>query len=161
MIDATVGGSDANSFIDVDGADSYFSTSLVSERWDTNNQREASLIEASACVSSLDYRGEKNASSQALAFPRDGGSDIPAPIIAATAKLALYLFENPDSLSGIADLTTRIAVGSLSISQQVSSGNIMELLPIDVRHLLTPYLSAGATLGGSEATGGAINLMLQ
>ncbi len=76
LIDATWGGDEANSFVDLTTANSHFSASLDEAAWTALSTspgtptQEKLLIEASARISSLRWRGAKQYLDQALGFPR-------------------------------------------------------------------------------------------
>jgi hypothetical protein len=128
--DATIGGADANSYVDVAFADSYFTTRINSAWWTllTSEQKQAYLVTATLALESwVDWRGEPDTTEQALHFPATGedckGNDLPlesVPVAVARAVCEQASFYNgldatelPVALlQGLASA----AVGSLKVS---------------------------------------------
>lgn len=87
-----------NSYIDVSGADNYFSTRLNSDIWDdsTNTDKQKALIEATRLIDNLNFEGTKHTTAQTLQFPRGDDTVIPNDIKIATCELAISLLDDID-----------------------------------------------------------------
>ena len=116
-LDATVGSPDANSYITVSEATSYFSDRAFSSGWDDVDDQAALLVTASKQLDwYVTWKGTKATSEQGMDWPRDGvvdelGNPIPNDIIPkavkeAVAEYALSSFESDrtadDDLAGLA-----------------------------------------------------------
>lgn len=68
----TIGGTTANSYVSVTEADSYFDDRLNSESWSTAvaDDKTRALITAAARLDDENWRGDRNTTTQALAWPR-------------------------------------------------------------------------------------------
>jgi hypothetical protein len=104
IIDSTVGGPAANSYISLAEANAFHLTSLDSVAWDDadNDQRARALLAATRLLeSSLTWIGSAVSSAQALSWPRYGARTrtgylfdptvIPNAVKEATAELARLL----------------------------------------------------------------------
>lgn len=151
-LDATVGGSNSNSYATEVAATAY----LTSERlyvtaWTsaTVPTREQALIWATLLIdSSFEFDGYKLSSGQALRWPRDGAlnadgedidsSTIPALIFKATCILALYLItSNRLTDPAIAGLGLKEAkVGPIHVV--IDSNETKEIIPNEIILLLAP-----------------------
>lgn len=76
-LDATVGGSSANSYIDVSTADTLADERLQTAEWTAagTDDKERALIMATRRLEQLRYEGDKTDSSQALKWPRQDAVD--------------------------------------------------------------------------------------
>lgn len=117
-LDATLGGSTANSYQTVAEADSYFAGTLRESEWValTPETKSAALVAAAAWLDTLNYGGKKchpssddDSLPQSMKWPRSGitcdrvkaaCTFIPKQIIVSQASLALQLGINPDVLTG-------------------------------------------------------------
>lgn len=72
VIDATVGGASANSFVTLVQAQAYMSARLNSGAWDnaTPDQQNRSLVSATQELSMLDWASRRATTTQALSWPR-------------------------------------------------------------------------------------------
>lgn len=70
--DATLKGESANSYITLEGANTYFGDRLGSTTWDaaTDSDKQKALIMATRYLDQLKYMGERTETTQALSFPR-------------------------------------------------------------------------------------------
>lgn len=151
VIDATVGGVDANSYVIVADADAYFDARLNITEWtaaDTDNRTRA-LIMSTARIDRESFDGARTApETQALKWPRTGTIDeegrsvlstiVPEDIKVATFELALALLQG-DILkeSGLAGFD-EIKIGPIElVVRQIPSG----ILPDTVVRYLAPYRS--------------------
>ena len=116
--DATLGGSAANSYVDLAYADAYFSLSPYWAQWNefSRTSREIALVQACSALETVSFAGTRcdpstnDANSpQALAWPRSGAScdgvssscgSIPKAVKDAQCLLALNLATSPDSING-------------------------------------------------------------
>jgi hypothetical protein len=101
-LDATVGGTSANSYMTLAEANTYMADRLHIEAWDDLDDKNQALILASSMLDwYVPWEGTKTATTQAMAWPRTSttdadGEDIDTDIIPnlvkiATAELALSI----------------------------------------------------------------------
>lgn len=116
--DATLGGSEANSYVTLDAADSFFEFSVYQTQWDafTDAEKQAALVQACGFLETVDFKGTRCSPSsddenlpQSLSWPRSGASCdgvaaacsfIPKEVREAQCLLALNLATNPDAITG-------------------------------------------------------------
>ena len=156
IIDATVGGSAANSYATLAEAVDYMSKRLNATNWTgTDTVKEQALITATFRIDQENFLGYRTSSTQALKWPRSnvpvvgeeyGGyyaSDaIPVPIKKAVYEYALELLTNDTLTESNLSNYKSVSVGPIEVefNQPVSSG----LLPDMVSRLLR-----GLRVGGS------------
>ena len=162
-INATVKGENANSYVTLTEANSYFETVPDSTTWDnkTDDQKNRSLIAATRWIDSFVYYGDRCDDGQALKFPRnnyqvDGVelacSKIPNNIKYAQYELARALANDTDAITGTTGKEGNISeakLGDLAVKFSTSSqgtGSINNIL--DVYPWLQSYLGA-YMLGGA------------
>ena len=162
-INATVKGENANSYVTLTEANSYFETVPDSTTWDnkTVDQKNRSLIAATRWIDSFVYYGNRCDDGQALKFPRnnyqvDGVelacSKIPVNIKYAQYELARALANDTDAMTGNVGTNGNIAeakLGDLAVKYNTSSqgtGSVNNVL--DVYPWLQSYLGA-YMLGGA------------
>ena len=162
-INATVKGENANSYVTLTEANSYFETVPDSTTWDnkTDDQKNRSLIAATRWIDSFVYYGDRCDDGQALKFPRnnyqvDGVelacSKIPNNIKYAQYELARALANDTDAITGTSGKEGNIAeakLGDLEVKFNIASqgtGSINNIL--DVYPWLQSYLGA-YMLGGA------------
>ena len=162
-INATVKGENANSYVTLTEANSYFETVPDSTTWDnkTDDQKNRSLIAATRWIDSFVYYGDRCDDGQALKFPRnnyqvDGVelacSKIPNNIKYAQYELARALSNDTDAITGTTGKEGNISeakLGDLAVKFSTSSqgvGSINNIL--DVYPWLQSYLGA-YMLGGA------------
>lgn len=154
---ATVGAADANSYVTVAEAGSYFSDSFGKGRWATASQatREALVITASRSLDQyLEWNGQKTDEAQSMEWPRKGTTGksgiayaddtIPMPVKFATYELAYYILEN-NGISFSDQTVDEVKVGSIEVvfsprSTDVGIPNFIESL---VSHIGTPQMASG------------------
>jgi hypothetical protein len=106
---ATLAGANSNSYITVADATTYFDNRLDAADWTaaTADNKAASLITATGWLDTLEFYGDRSATTQALKWPRinvtcDGikadATFIPREILDATCETALALLRNPTML---------------------------------------------------------------
>ena len=162
-INATVKGENANSYVTLTEANSYFETVPDSTTWDdkTVDQKNRALIAATRWIDSFVYYGDRCDDGQALKFPRnnyqvDGVelacSKIPNNIKYAQYELARALANDTDAITGTTGKEGNISeakLGDLAVKFSTSSqgvGSINNIL--DVYPWLQSYLGA-YMLGGA------------
>ena len=133
-LDATTGG---NSFVTVAEADAYFADSLYSDSWTSVSSKDAALVTATRYLCMLKL------------YNTDGsliivGDTIPEDVQYATHELGLYLNDNFDQFN-TQDTTTRIKVAVIEIENELLSFGELSSLPMRVRSLIDPYLSASSS----------------
>ena len=156
-LDATVGGANANSYVTVEEADSYFLERLHSGAWVTSTVKEAALITASRLLDwELVFSGSKALDAQAMQFPRsdlvlnDGtevlSTIIPREIKFATFELALFSLsadrtaDNP--LAGI----EMAKAGPLAIKATPAGydSTASKVIPEHIRRMLADFIANGS-----------------
>ena len=162
-IDATIKGANANSYVTLTEANSYFETVPDSTTWDnkTVDQKNRSLIAATRWIDSFVYYGDRCDDGQALKFPRNNyqvdGVELACTLIPQNIKYAQYelaraLANDTDAITGTTGNQGNIAeakLGDLEVKYNVASqgtGSINNIL--DVYPWLQSYL-------GSYMLGGA------
>lgn len=107
VLDATVGGSSANSYCTRAEGDTYHEAHLYATAWTgaTSGNKDAALVWATRMLDEqIEWAGEKTTVEQALRWPRGGAYDrdgieidseiIPTFLKHATAELARYLLSS-------------------------------------------------------------------
>ena len=162
-INATIKGENANSYVTLAEANSYFETVPDSTTWDdkTVDQKNRSLIAATRWIDSFVYYGDRCDDGQALKFPRnnyqvDGVelacSKIPLNIKYAQYELARALANDTDAITGTSGKEGNIEqakLGDLEVKFNTASqgtGSVNNIL--DVYPWLQSYLGA-YMLGGA------------
>ena len=162
-INATIKGENANSYVTLTEANSYFETVPDSTTWDnkTVDQKNRSLIAATRWIDSFVYYGYRCDDGQALKFPRnnyqvDGVelacSTIPVNIKYAQYELARALANDTDAMTGNVGTNGNISeakLGDLAVKYNTASqgtGSVNNIL--DVYPWLQSYLGA-YMLGGA------------
>ena len=162
-INATIKGENANSYVTLTEANSYFETVPDSTTCDnkTDDQKNRSLIAATRWIDSFVYYGDRCDDGQALKFPRnnyqvDGVelacSKIPNNIKYAQYELARALANDTDAITGTSGKEGNIEeakLGDLEVKFNIASqgtGSINNIL--DVYPWLQSYLGA-YMLGGA------------
>jgi len=164
VIDATLGGASANSYVTLVDADAYFETVPDSTTWTdkTNDQRNRALISATRWIDALSFYGDRCTETQALKWPRDNykvdGIDlactlIPIGIEVATYELARALANDTDAITGSTGTTglyDQVELGELKVKYKASSmtpgmvNNVFDLYPW-LQTYLGAYCMGGAT----------------
>ena len=132
-IDATVGGSDANSYVTADDAETYFSTRFDSGSWQsaTDGEKSGSLLSATNLLEQREWNGTAVTSTQALHWPRNGipkrvgftfesNTAIPQRIKNAQMELAFALVEQTIDLSPSNDaFDGALRIGPITIPKKI------------------------------------------
>lgn len=124
---ADVGAANANSYVTVAEADSYFGDSFGKGQWTsaTSDQKAALAITASRTLDQyILWVGQKTTDSQSMEWPRFGAYDrfgklyandvIPTVVKYATFELAYYMLEN-GGLSFAEQTIDSVKVGSIEV----------------------------------------------
>lgn len=158
----TVGASDANSYVTVGEATTYFGERLNAGAWTTAGttspeQQGPALIMAARRLEQARWQGRKADEAQALAWPRTGTHDpdgilydsdtIPTPVKRAQMELALVLL-NEGTTDWLADSGLEgfkgLKVGPLAMETKPrSAGTLPANVSREVAHVLA---SSGATV---------------
>lgn len=139
IVEDGLGLPNADSYIDVDFADSYFLKRGISQ-WATLTNKESLIIRSMDYIeNNYSYKGEKLVSSQSLSFPRVIDGEIVYPIALKNAVCELALKSNDEDLLSDTDKTTiREKVGALEIEYDANQDNIKSYNYVN--KLLAPYL---------------------
>ena len=171
-LDATVGGTQSNSYSTVADADTFFETRIGNSTWvgsDTTT-KESALVTATFQLNRLRFIGEPTDHTQYLAWPRrfvpqpdptgvyygqelrlresyEKENEIPWRVLHATYEMALLLIGDP-SLLGDAGLRQfkRVEVGSGSrggiVALEINNAGLPRLMNKTIRGLIDPYTEA-------------------
>jgi len=131
-----------NSYIDIEGADEYFSGRLHAESWGQadDNTKEKALKQATKIIDRQRLNGHKTNPSQPLVFPRYPDKEIPEAVKEACCEEALALLERGNSQrrklqqEGVQSFT----LGNMSESYAAGAGK--GLLSQEAKELLRPWL---------------------
>ena len=162
-IDATIKGANANSYVTLTEANSYFETVPDSSTWTdkTDDQKNRSLISATRWIDGFVFYGDRCDSGQALKFPRNNYkidnveltcTTIPNNIKYAQFELARALANETDAMTGNTGTDgnlSEVKLGDIQVKYNTTSqgvgtvNNVMDKYP-----WLQSYLGA-YMLGGS------------
>ncbi len=163
VIDATLGGASANSYVTLADADAYFETTPDSGTWTdkTNDQKNRALISATRWIDALSFYGARCSTTQALKWPREDytvdGIDlactlIPVGIEVATYELARALANDTDAITGSTGTTgiyDQVELGELKVKYNKTSqtsgviNNVFDVYPW-LQSYLGAYCAGGA-----------------
>ena len=163
VIDATLGGASANSYVTLADADAYFDTTPDSTNWDnkTTDQKNRALISATRWIDALSFYGDRCSETQALKWPREDykvdGIElactlIPVGIEVATYELARALANDTDAITGNTGTTgiyDEVELGELKVKYNKTSqtsgviNNVFDVYPW-LQTYLGPYCMGGA-----------------
>jgi hypothetical protein len=164
VVEDGTGKTTANTYITLDGADTYHENRLHVTDWTgaTETDKEASLIWATRMLDDMvNWKGLKTNDDQALRWPRSGVYDedellidedtLPTPIAEATAELARHLIagdrgDDPDTLG-----FKRMKVASLEL--EVDKFDRLEVMPDSVWQMVKWY--------GTKVTGARVATLLR
>lgn len=146
MLDTTIAGVNANSYVTVAEADTYFSLHIDYEKWNEIQNKEKYLVMATKQIDNEIFLFDKYNLQQSLEFPRTNNIDennnpfIPKKIKEATCEQALFLYLNPDrTLTEIA-----YSNGYKSVKAGVETFTYSKnpkILSITVQNLLSEYIA--------------------
>ena len=168
VVEDGTGLSNANSFISLAYANTYFTDKAISAWTGSDKAKEAALIRATAYLTiAYIWKGSKiNGRSQALAFPRSGVYDlegyevaenaVPSEIQKAAAELALLELITPSTLNPAVKLSERVSreqIGQISV--EYVNSNISASADITVVPYVMNLISGLIVAGGSNRLSGA------
>ena len=162
-IDATIKGENANSYVTLTEANSYFETVPDSSTWTnkTDDQKNRSLIAATRWIDTFVFQGDRCDENQALKFPRTNYqvdrvelscSTIPNNIKYAQYELARALANETDAITGNTGTVGHIEevkLGDIQVKYNTTSqgtgtvNNIMDKYPW-LQSYLGAYMLGGA-----------------
>lgn len=163
VIDATLSGASANSYVTLAAANAYFETVPDSTTWTskTDDQKNRALISATRWIDGLSFYGDRCTTTQALKWPREDytvdGIDlactlIPEPIKTATYELARALANDTNAITGTTGTTgiyDQVELGELKVKYNKTSqtsgviNNVFDVYPW-LQSYLGPYCMGGA-----------------
>jgi hypothetical protein len=163
VIDATLAGASANSYVTLAAANAYFETAPDSSTWTdkSNDQKNRALISATRWIDSLSFYGNRCTDTQALKWPREDYKVdkvdlvctlIPEPIKTATYELARALANDTNAIIGTTGTTgipDEVELGDLRVKYNKTSqtsgviNNIFDVYPW-LQSYLGPYSIGGA-----------------
>jgi len=125
-LDATIGSPDANSYVTVTGASSYFADRAHSLAWENEEEQGAALVTASRMLDwYITWKGFKSSAEQSMNWPRMNvvrpdsslvaDNIIPMEVKVAVFELALSSLESDRTSDGDMAGLGQIKAGSLSI----------------------------------------------
>jgi hypothetical protein len=148
---ATPGAPDANSYLTVADAGTYFAARRGGGAWGDDAEEQAvALISATRLVDEQDFPGTPTDADQALRWPRRGvrfdgrtlaSDEIPGIIERATAETALWLMQDEPSLLEELAGISEARLGPLQIKV---AGGKPRSLPDAVLRILRPLRGLGA-----------------
>jgi len=163
VIDATIAGTSANSYVTLAAANTYFETVPDSATWTdkTDDQKNRALISATRWIDALSFYGDRCTTTQALKWPREDfevdGIElvctvIPTEIKVATYELARALANDTDAITGTTGTTgiyDEVELGELKVKYNKTSqtsgliNNVFDVYPW-LQSYLGPYCMGGA-----------------
>jgi hypothetical protein len=164
VIDATLSGSSANSYVTLAAADTYFETVPDSTTWTdkTTDAKNRAIITATRWIDSLSFYGDRCTTTQALKWPRENYTVddvdlsctlIPEGIKVATYELARALANDTSSITGTTGtegIYDEVKLGDLQVKYKSSSttpgviNNVFDVYPW-LQSYLGSYCQSGAT----------------
>lgn len=163
-IDATLGGTSANSYVTLAAANTYFETVPDSSTWTnkTDDQKNRALISATRWIDALSFYGDRCTETQVLKWPRKeytvDGIDLVCTLIPDGIKVATYelarAFANDTSAitgtSGTTGIYDEVELGELRVKYNKTSqtsgviNNVFDVYPW-LQTYLGPYCMGGAS----------------
>ena len=144
QLDATISGPSANSYLDIDDADTYFGGRFGADAWFafTDAQKQQLLASATKTIDTCIFSGFKHLKEQALQWPRYSIFDregypltgIPAKLMEATCELAMWIWQEPDRILSDNELMQidNYKVGPLDVKFNATK----MIVPVKVEQLL-------------------------
>jgi len=134
-----------NSYIDIDGADEYFTGRLHAEAWTGADAetKEKALKQATKEIDRQPLTGRKTTDNQVLAFPRYPDEEIPEAVKEACCEIALALLErgNDQRRKLQQEGVQSFSLGNMSETYAAGAGK--GLLSQEAKELLRPWLLGG------------------
>ena len=164
-IDATIKGANANSYVTLTEANSYFETVPDNSTWTnkTDDQKNRSLISATRWIDGFVFYGDRCDSGQALKFPRNNyqvdGVELACSTIPQNIKYAQFELARAlaNDTGAITDTTgkdgnfSEVKLGDIEVKYNTTSqgtGTVNNIL--DVYPWLQSYLGAYAMAGSGS-----------
>jgi len=148
-IDATVGGTDSNSYVTLVEAEAYFLTRLNVDNWTgTDDVKNRAISQASLRVDFEEFEGERYTTTQALKWPRTEMTidnktypvdEIPLGVKTAVYELAIYMLSTDMTAADSNDAYDSVKLGPLEVDFNTIQPANNELPPY-VLDYLTPFL---------------------
>jgi len=134
-----------NSYIDIAGADEYFSGRLHAGSWGEtdNSTKEAALKQATKAIDRQPLRGRKTNPEQELAFPRHPDTEVPEAVKEACCEEALALLERGNSQRRKLQQEGVQSFSLGNMSEVYVPGAGRGLLSQEAKELLRPWLLGG------------------
>ena len=142
-IDATVGGTAANSYVTMAECDLYLENNPYGSAWDSSDEK---LIYAQVMLDSMTaWSGTKTTTTQRLDWPREisgaENDEIPLDIKNAQCEIALYLVNNPTEYLPDDDLSEMV-IGPIEMVFNRNEKGDQVLLPQIVQGMISGWGSA-------------------
>ena len=152
IVEDGTGRADAESYVSVSEASSYFEKRGLIDAWGDVDDQEAALRKASDYLGAtyrLMWSGKRVSATQALDWPRTGvrRSDfdgyyaedaVPSEVVRACAELALRAGSGTDLLSDVERLTKSESVGPISVTYADGASPQLKFEAVD--RLLAPLI---------------------
>lgn len=162
MVDvvATVGATDANSYLTQDAANDLIDARGFNSDWTSASYADKNrvIVWATTLLDAEQWKGEPVSNTQALKWPRAyvytpegallSSSVIPSFLKRATAELALALLAADRTADAETSGFTQIKVGDIFLT--VNPHDRSAVYPPFVRKLIAPYLAAGSSQSGVQ-----------
>ena len=163
---STAGAANANSYIDLADAETYFSSRMDSDKWTsaTEETKEGALVQSAILLDSVfDWSGERVTEEQSLRWPRSYAPDldgydypddeIPTNLKHAQCELAVYLIANNGYTAETRDVD-RLRLGSIMLDFD----NAAAALPIP--NIVVDLLRGLGVYRGAGKSGSNLNVPL-
>ena len=156
-LNATVGSPDANSYVTVAEAASYFANRTHSEAWGEFDGQSAALCTASQMLDwYIKWKGDKTTTTQAMQWPRTGAirgdgteiadDELPPELKVAVYELALVsLDEDRTAINPLAGID-QVKAGTLMVKASVGGVNSTEedVIPEKVWNIVSDIYAQGS-----------------
>jgi len=155
-LNATVGASDANSYVTLAEANAYFADRVHSSAWGLFPEKENVLMSSSQMLDwYMNWKGKKATTTQSMQFPRTGvvrpdGTEVDSTIIPTEVKVATYEL----ALSSLS--SDRTVDSDLAGIEQIKAGSLMvkadsgdmdstakKVIPDKVKNILSDLITSG------------------
>jgi len=134
-----------NSYINIDGADEYFSGRLHAESWGQadDSTKEKALKQATKIIDRQRLNGRKTNPSQPLAFPRYPDAETPQNVKEACCEEALAILESGNSQRRKLQQEGVQSFSLGNMSETYAPGAGKGILSQEAKELLQPWLLGG------------------
>lgn len=168
-LDTTVGGADAQSYVDTEYADDYFALTSRASAWAAITGAEGYLFDAMPYIETLNFMGSRATVAQALEFPRIStyecqpgtsagaaasgawtdkrgrvwsSDEIPEPVKQAQCEVALWLYQSGIAASTSARRVKQFTADGLSVTYEHAAS--VAALPLTIKKLLSAFVDFNA-----------------